>query len=148
MPVSLASEPADPGEGSELTLDLAHRIAPMLARRTEGLAERTPADLTFGNLWLFRGAHHWRWHDGSWPCVSGLAYDGQRLALPLFDMGDAPMDALSAIVSRYGGLFPLCEREAQALASSPFELKACRDDADYIYPAQQFRLYRGRALQK
>lgn len=148
MPVSLASEPADAGEGSELTLGLAPRIAPMLASRTDGLAERTPADLTFGNLWMFRGAHHWRWHDGAWPCISGLAYDGQRLALPLFDVREASLDELSAIVSRHGGLFPLCEREAEALASSPFELKACRDDADYIYPAEQFRLYRGRALQK
>jgi len=148
--VSHATEPVAPlrSDGAELTLALAPRIAPLLARRTEGLAERTPADLSFGNLWLFRRTHQWRWHDGQWPCISGVTYDGQRGALPLFDVRHAPPEELHALVARHGSLFPLCEREAQATAGQGLALAAARDDADYVYPAGQFRLYRGRALQK
>lgn len=135
-------------DGVELTLALASRIVPLLARRTEGLAERTPADLTFGNLWLFRRTHQWRWHDGPWPCISGVTYDRRRVALPLFDMRHVPTDIVRALLGRHGGLFPLCEREAEAVREAGFELTDCRDDADYVYRAQDFRSYRGRALQK
>jgi uncharacterized protein len=134
--------------GVELTLALAPRIAPLLARRTAGLAERTPADLTFGNLWLFRRAHQWRWHDGAWPHISGVAYDGQELALPLFDVRNVPMDVLRALMGRHGALFPLCEREAEAVRGAGIRLAEHRDDADYVYRAQKFRSYRGRALRK
>ncbi|WP_162574192.1 phosphatidylglycerol lysyltransferase domain-containing protein [Variovorax sp. PBL-H6] len=149
------SAAADPGlsdsVGAPLTLALASRIAPLLSARIEGLAERTPADLSFGNLWLFRRPHQWRWHDRPWPCISGLAYDGQRVAIPLFDVRNAPPNALHDVVQRHGALFPLCERETVAVQSaggSPFELTELRDDADYVYPAGAFRRYRGRALQK
>jgi hypothetical protein len=135
-------------DGVELTLALAPRIAPLLARRTEGLAERTPADLTFGNLWLFRREHQWRWHDGPWPCISGVTYDGQRLALPLFDLRHVSTDVVRALVAQHGALFPLCEREAEAVRDAGFELANHRNDADYVYRAQQFRSYRGRALRK
>jgi hypothetical protein len=134
--------------GVELTLQLAPRIAPLLARRTEGLAERTPADLTFGNLWLFRRIHQWRWHDGPWPHISGVTYDGQGLALPLFDVRQAPLDVLRALSDQYGALFPLCEREAEGIRDAGFDRAQHRDDADYVYPAQQFRHYPGRALRK
>jgi len=113
-----------------------------------GLSEHTPADLTFGNLWLFRRVHRWRWHDGPWPCIGGLAYDGQRLALPLFDARRAPAGVLRALAAEHGGLFGLCEREAEAARDAGFELASHRDDADYVYPAQQFRHYPGRALRK
>ncbi len=135
-------------DGIDLTLALAPRIVPLLAQRTEGLAQRMPADLTFGNLWLFRREHEWRWHDGPWPCISGVTYDGQGLALPLFDIGQAPMDVLRAMVTRYGALFPLCEREANAVRDCGLVLTDNRDDADYVYPAEAFRTYQGRMLQK
>jgi len=149
--VSRAAEPHAPardGGGGELTPSLAPHIAPLLALRIEALAERTPADLSFANLWLFRRPHQWRWHDGPWPCISGVAYDGQRHALPLFDVRRAPLDELHVLLARHGCLFPLSEREADAIDAAQFVLSAERDDADYIYPAEQFRLYRGRALQK
>jgi hypothetical protein len=135
-------------DGDELTLALAPRIMPQLERRIRGLAERTPADLTFGNLWLFRHVHRWRWHDGPWPHFSGMTYDGQRAALPLFDIRDAPPPVIRALADRYGALFPLCEREADAARETGFRLISHHDDADYVYPARQFRDYRGRKLRK
>lgn len=134
--------------GVELTLSLAPRIAPLLARRTEGLAERTPADLTFGNLWLFRRAHQWRWHDGAWPYISGVTYDGAAVALPLFDLRHAPSDVVHALATGCGAVFPVCEREADALGGVGFVLTEQREDADYVYQACMFRDYPGRALRK
>lgn len=148
VPAAADDSAASAVEGVELTLALASRVAPLLVRRTAGLAERTPADLSFGNLWLFRRAHQWRWHDGPWPFVSGVAYDGQRHALPLFDVRHAPADALHTLLAHHGCLFPLCEHELAAVQGPRVELSAQRDDADYVYPAEQFRRYRGRALQK
>jgi len=148
--VSRTSEPCAPfaADGAELTLSLGARIAPLLARRTEGLGERTPADLSFGNLWLFRRPHHWRMHDGAWPFVSGATYDGKQVAVPLFDVREAPSDVLMAVAGGHRALYPLCERELAATARHGFQLTSNRDDADYVYPAEQFRRYRGRALQK
>jgi len=135
-------------DGVELSLALAPRIAPLLARRTAGLAERTPADLTFGNLWLFREAHRWRWHEGLWPFISGQAYDGSAIALPLFDPTTTPADLLRELTTRHGALFPLSGSEAQTARDAGFDLTHSRDDADYVYAAQAFREYRGRALRK
>ncbi|AVS97428.1 hypothetical protein C8248_00365 [Paracidovorax avenae] len=149
-PASVSPDADTPGgaEGLALTPDLAPRIAPLLERRIAGLGEHAPADLSFGNLWLFRHAHQWRWHGGAWPCVAGRAYDGQRLAVPLFDVREAPRGVLHDLALRHGGLFPLCRHEAEALGRSGWELSAERADADYLYPAGQFRGYRGPALHK
>ncbi|MFC3051407.1 phosphatidylglycerol lysyltransferase domain-containing protein [Kordiimonas pumila] len=134
--------------GVELTLELAPHIAPLLAQRTKNLAEYTPADLTFGNLWLFRREHQWRWHDGSWPYISGLSYDRQSIALPLFDLKHAPIDIIRTLIANHGPLFPLCRHEIGTVGNTGFELTNNRDDADYIYQAQAFRTYKGRALRK
>lgn len=134
--------------GADLTWALAPRIAPLLADRTRGLGEHTPADLSFGNLWLFRHAHQWRWHDGSWPRISGATYDGQRVAVPLFDLRRAPTGVVRTLLAEHGALFPLCEREADNARARGFELTSQRDDADYVYRAQAFQSYRGRALRK
>jgi len=144
-----ADKPDQPrADGAELTLAMAPHIAPLLAVRTEGLGERTPADLSFSNLWLFREAHRWRWHGGAWPCLSGFAYDGRPIAVPLFDVRRAPIDELRFLVARHGSLYALSEREATSISDPRLMLAACRDDADYVYPAHQFRFYRGRALRK
>ncbi|CAA9435037.1 MAG: hypothetical protein AVDCRST_MAG51-2878, partial [uncultured Ramlibacter sp.] len=100
--------------GVELTLELAPRLAPALAARIDGLGERAPADLSYGNLWLFRRPHAYRFHDGEWPCISGVAYDGQPHALPLFDVAQAPTPVLRELSERHGPLFPLTEREKAA----------------------------------
>ncbi|MDB5875197.1 MAG: hypothetical protein JWQ07_4639 [Ramlibacter sp.] len=143
---------ADPGtlvaDGAELTLELGPRIAPLLQGRIAGLAERAPAELTFGNLWLFRQAHRWRFHEGRWPFISGISYDGQPHALPLFKLSSAPAPVLHDLLVRHGCIFPLREDEMALLDGSRFRFASNRNDADYLYPAEQFRQYRGRALQK
>ncbi len=135
-------------DGIELTLDLAPRIEPLLKARISGLAHHTPADSSFANLWLFRRAHRWRFHGGAWPCISGLSYDGRSHALPLFDIRQAPTSVLQEFLSRHGGLYPLCAHEVQEIDNGCFVLESLRDDADYVYPAEQFQHYQGRFLQK
>ncbi|MFT3819109.1 MAG: phosphatidylglycerol lysyltransferase domain-containing protein [Rubrivivax sp.] len=139
---------AEPDGGAELTADLAARIAPLLAQRIEGLAEQAPSELSAGNLRLFRGVHRWRFHDGAWPCIGGVGYDGLRQAIPLFDVRAASQRELDALLDRHGCLAPLCGREAQALQAQALRLEQHRDDADYVYTAFQFQRYAGRALQK
>jgi len=91
--------------------------------------------------------HRWRLHDGPWPCIGGVGYDGQPQAIPLFDVREAPAPVLHALLTRHGCLSPLTEREAAAIDRSSFALTCSRDDADYLYPGAQFRHYRG-ALHK
>lgn len=135
-------------EGIELTLDLSPRVQPLLQARIAGLAERAPADLSYGNLWLFRRAHDWRLHEGDWPCIAGRSYDGASHALPLFDVAAAPAAALHEVIERHGSLFPLTGREMAALGASGLRIEANPDDSDYVYPAEQFRHYPGRLLHK
>lgn len=134
--------------GAPLSLELARSIAPLLAARVAGLGEHAPADLSAGNLWLFRRAHDWRWHEGPWPCLSGLAYDGQAHALPLFDIRRAPVRVLHDLLARHRCLFPLGDREVEGIDRRCFALASNRNDSDYLYTGAQFRQYRGRALQK
>jgi len=133
--------------GVELTLDLAPRLAPLVAARIAGLAERAPADLSYANLWLFRRAHGWRFVDGAHPHLVGLAYDGTRHLLPLFDPAAPSITEWQALLEGHDTVFPLTAREAAALDPARFALEQRRDDADYVYPAAQFRSYSGSALQ-
>ncbi len=142
--VSLAEQDG----GAELTPDLAAHVAPLLARRIEGLAEHAPSELSFGNLRLFRHVHRWRYHGGAWPCISGIGYDGLRHAIPLFDVRAASQQELDALLERHGCLAPLCRREAEALETMAVRLECRRDDADYVYPAARIRAYAGRTLRK
>lgn len=135
-------------EGVELTPGLAARVQPLLQARIAGLGERAPADLSYGNLWLFRRAHAWRFHEGDWPFISGRSYDGDPHVLPLFDVGSVPPAALQDLVARHGSLFPLTEHEVGALSRERFRIGANPDDSDYVYPADQFRRYPGRVLHK
>jgi uncharacterized protein len=133
-------------------LALAHRdaLAPLLAARWSDAdpPEATLADPWFANLYLFRAAHDWRWQRGDWPCIAGRSYDGARLLLPLFDLGSAPMAMLRARLSGHDAFGPLSAAQAARLDAATWSLTQSRDDADYLYPADQFRHYRGRVLQK
>jgi hypothetical protein len=134
-------------EGVELTLDLLQRLGPALAARLVGLGHHAPADLTASNLWLFRRAHDYRFVDGDWPVVTGRSYDGQAHAIPLFAPMTAPAGVIDRLLASHGALFPLTQREADVLARKGYAITSNRDDSDYVYTAETFRSYPGRALQ-
>ncbi len=138
--------------GRALTLDDLPRLAPLLATRLQGLGEQAIADLSAPNQWLFRRVHQARLLDqgahARWPAISSLSYDGERLLCPLFDAAAVPGPDWPALLQGHAGLFPLTGREAQRLDPALWQLEQRRDDADYLYPADHFRQYRGTALQK
>ena len=147
---------------------LAHRavLAPLLAARWSAAdpPETTLADPWFANLWLFRAAHDWHWLRGDWPCIAGRAYDGARLLLPLFDLAAAPLPVLRTLLyghdhgpghahdhgqdQGHDAFGPLSAAQAARLPPASWAFAHSRDDADYLYPADQFRHYPGRLLHK
>ncbi|MEN9629273.1 MAG: hypothetical protein RJA10_2500 [Pseudomonadota bacterium] len=136
--------------GQPLALSLQATLVPLLAARWPAghAPEATLADPWFANLYLFRDAHAWRWHPGEWPCITGHAYDGARLLLPLFDLGLAPLDAVQQLMQGHAAFGPLSAAQAARLDPLRWAFTHCRADADYLYPADNFRHYRGRLLQK
>lgn len=136
--------------GEALSLAQRATLASLLAARWQGgdAVEHTLADPWFANLYLFRAAHDWRWLGGDWPCISGHAYDGARLLLPLFQLHAAPPDTLCALLAEGASFGPLSAAQAARLDPALWSCSSQRDDADYLYPADQFRHYRGRLLQK
>lgn len=136
------------GEGLALTRELAQALGPLIQQRQAGLGEQALADLSYSNLWLFRRAHDYRYHAGDWPLISGHTYDGQCHALPLFDVNAAPQHVIHQVLEAFGCLYPLCARDAQGFDPALYRVSHQRDDDDYLYPAEQFRRYAGRKLQK
>ena len=139
--------------GERLALAQRATLAPLLAARWRdaNAVETTLADPWFANLYLFRAAHDWRWWPGEWPCIAGHGYDGARLLLPLFELHDAPVEVLRGLLAQgdTGASFgPLSAEQAVRLDPALWSCTSHRDDADYLYPADQFRQYRGRLLQK
>jgi len=134
--------------GVELSLDLATRIDSLLKVRIAGSGEKALAELSFANLWLFRRPHRWLFHDGEWPCISGSGYDGLEHAIPLFDLGLAPATIVDQLLRRFSCLFPLSDAEVHGLDTSRYQLTSQDCDSDYLYPAEQFRHYRGATLHK
>jgi hypothetical protein len=131
-------------------LDIAHEaeIDALLARLRAGSGDACLSDFAFSNLYLFRRAHAYRYLPGRYPCVAGLTYDGVRHLFPLFDLAAAPLPALRERLEGYDCFFPVAERAAQRLSPEQFMLAASPDDADYLYPAENFRSYRGELLRK
>lgn len=113
-----------------------------------GRGERCFSELTFSNLFLFRAVHEHRPVQGPWPGIAGIGYDGARYLLPLFDPIDVPAFVLRQLMADHGYLYPLDEHQAHVLVSRGFISTQCRNDADYLYQANQFLDYPGRALAK
>lgn len=119
-------------------------------RRDDQPEEACLSDLSFANLYLFREVHRWTLHGGRWPVISGHAYDGQRMLIPLFALDRAPPDALRGLLADLDALAfaPLGLEEVRALDPGHWTWEAARDEADYLYRAEDLRHYRGRLLQK
>ena len=134
--------------GVPLTFAHAAALTPLLAARIRGMGERAPADLSFSNLWLFRRVHDYRVLEGQWPAIAGRSYDGGDYLIPLFALASAPRPQLRDLLDGYDGFFPVTERDAAALDPQHFVIESRRDDADYLYDADNFRHYRGARLNK
>lgn len=144
---------SETGSGPQgVALDLAHQrwVEDALRRLAQGTGEQCLSDFSFSNLYLFRRTHDYRVHEGPWPFVSGKTYDGVRHAIPLFRIEEAPVQVLRELLRSAGAdcLFPVPEHSVCALDPEKFVFEACRDDADYLYPADNFRHYRGTLLNK
>ena len=141
-----SSAPLPPG----VPLDLTQRArieAALLACHAESGAAML-SDLVFSNLYLFRAAHDYRLLEGDWPLIAGHTYDGSRHAIPLFDLALIPASVLAQILAQHGCLYPLSKQQVAQLDPHVFEAVAARDDADYLYAADNFRHYRGTRLLK
>lgn len=141
-------EAAPLAPGVPLALAQRARIEAALATRQAGAGRDMPSDLVFSNLYLFRAAHDYRLVEGDWPLISGRTYDGTRHAIPLFDIRQASVTVLARLLAQHDCLYPLSGRQVQQLDPHVFEAVAARDDADYLYPADNFRFYRGTKLLK
>ena len=133
-----------------LPLDLGQqaKIDSALRRLANGMAEQCLSDFAFSNLYLFRRAHDYRYLPGSHACISGRTYDGERHLLPLFELHTTPLPILRALLRGSDCFYPLTRSQVGRLDADLFVASEARDDADYLYPAAQFRHYRGTALAK
>ena len=134
--------------GEPLALEHQSVVDEALHTLATGQAEKALSDLTFANLYLFRQVHDYRYLPGPLPCISGRSYDGARHLIPLFELQAVPVKALRGRMDGHDVFFPLATEQVQGLNPQFFEWAAVRDDADYLYPAEHFRHYRGRALNK
>jgi hypothetical protein len=148
IPAKAAAAGAPLPPGMPLELAQRPRIEAALAACHAGAGRDRPSDLVFSNLYLFRAAHDYRLVEGDWPLISGRTYDGSRHAIPLFDVGQASLPVLKQLLAQYDCLYPLSSQQVAQLDATVFEAVASRDDADYLYPADSFRFYRGTKLLK
>lgn len=136
------------GQGLPLTLSLHEEIEARLraVRRTYGI--HVPSEYTFSNLYLFRDAHSYLYLPGRYPCVSGRTYDGTRHLLPLFDTRDVAPADLERLLGDHDCLFPIPSAALAGMDPARWCWSQSPDDADYFFPALNFREYRGDALRK
>jgi hypothetical protein len=129
-------------------LELQPPIDAALAVLREGSGEKCLSDFAFSNLYLFREAHGYRYLPGDLAFVSGHAYDGTRHLMPLFDLADASIADLRSSSRGHDCFYPVADRVVARLDPECFEVCESRDDADYLYIAESFLDYSGRALAK
>ena len=135
-------------EPQELQLAHAARIGSLLNPLAEALGERCLSEYSFANLWLFRREHRYRFSVGPWPVISGLTYDGLHHAMPLFVLDQAPRDVIDWLLATHNCLYPVPAAQVVCLDLDRHPSSTNHYDADYLYPADNFRHYRGALLSK
>jgi hypothetical protein len=133
---------------SPLRLEQQAELEAALSALADGQGEQAISDPCFANLYLFRHVHAYEFLPGPQPCIAGRAYDGAQHLLPLFDLNDAPQEALGELLAGRDCFYPLSKAQVERLDPERFESQAGRDDADYLYPAEQFLRYPGTRLAK
>lgn len=134
--------------GAPLGLQHAAAIESALAARRAACGHEALSEYCFSNLYFFRGVHRYRYLPGPWPAVAGVTYDGRPHLLPLFDLAQAPPDVVRAQLAAHDCYFPVSAQQVAALDPARFVWTALEDDADYLYPTENFRHYRGELLRK
>mgnify|MGYP000555974936 CR=1 FL=1 len=150
-PVPAYARPFDARMINKLVdLECAHaaRVSPLIRELAVGSHEHCLSEYSFTNLWLYRREHRYRFMDSPWPYISGLTYDGVHHAMPLFSLNSAPSEVLDDLLRAHDCLYPVPLRQVRQLNPARYQSIANRDDADYLYPADQFRHYRGALLHK
>lgn len=136
------------GEPQALDRRHAERVGALIRALAAGTGAQCLSEFSFTNLWLFRREHRYRFTDGLWPHISGFTYDGAHHALPLFALDQAPAEVIDQLLRQHDCLYPVPLAQAQRLDPLRYAHTASRDDADYLYPADHFRHYRGALLNK
>jgi hypothetical protein len=134
--------------GVPLSPSLLPWLDELLAPLREGTAEQCLSDWSAGNLYLFRRVHDYRLHQGEFAYLSGHTYDGTAHVMPLFDLDKAPASVVADLALDARCLYPVSEAQKSRLDPERFRFSTSRDDADYLYPADNFRFYRGSMLGK
>ena len=75
--------------------------------------------------------HRYRFTDGPWPWISGLTYDGEHHAMPLFALDQAPAGVIDALLAQHDCLDPVPLDQARRLDPLRYRHEARRDDADF-----------------
>ncbi|WP_146100069.1 phosphatidylglycerol lysyltransferase domain-containing protein [Limnohabitans sp. TS-CS-82] len=131
-----------------LSLHHAQTIEAALQAWRAELGKDCLSDFFFSNLYLFRSVHDYRFWPGDKPRISGLTYDGQRHVLPLFDLNQTSLAELQDMLAEHGFFYPVSAAVVAQLDARAFDITAHEADADYLYPADHFRHYRGQQLHK
>lgn len=134
--------------GLPLTLDLGADIDARLRALRADWGERAPSEYAYANLYLFRHAHDYRYWPGPLPRITGKTYDGGRHVLPLFDPRQAGWQELAAVLAGHDCLYPVPEAVLAGLDAGRLQWDDAAADADYLYPAENFRTYQGELLRK
>lgn len=134
----------DPGVA--LTLALRATLSPLVDALAAGANEGRLSEHSFANLFLFRRVHRYRFHARPIPHVTGRTYDGVRHLLPLAVLDERTMARLVPVLADGTCLYPIAAWQLDALDPERFEWSADPDDSDYLYPAENFRGYRGTRL--
>lgn len=135
-------------EGLLLTISLGEEIEKRMRALRLAYGGKTLSEYSFSNLYLFRQAHDYRYFPGALPYITGKTYDGALHVLPLFDPRQATLTELTDLLRGRDCLFPLPEEALAGLDADRLCWADSPDDADYFYPAENFRTYRGELLRK
>lgn len=132
--------------GVPLTLSLRGTLAALVEAVAADAGHARLSEHSFANLFLFRRVHGYRFHPHPVPHVTGRTYDGARHLFPLVALDERSLARLAPALADGTCLYPVAAWQLASLDPERFEWTAHPADADYLYPAQNFRDYRGKRL--